>query len=82
MLQEEERGERRGAPPLGILFAAARPRGEDPHGAPLPAAPLALPQGNLRYRYLVLRIRDVYPGSKFFPFRIVIFSIKDPPQRI
>ncbi len=51
MLQEEERGEGRGAPPLGILFAAARTRGQDPYGAPLPAAPLALPQGNLRYLF-------------------------------
>ncbi len=50
-MQEEERGEGRGAPPLRILFAAARPRGQDPHGAPLPAAPLALPQGNLRYLF-------------------------------
>ncbi len=32
-----------------------------------------------RYVFLpVLRIRDVYPGSKFFPFRIWIFSIPDP----
>jgi hypothetical protein len=26
----------------------------------------------------VLRIRDVYPGSEFFPSRIRIFSIPDP----
>jgi hypothetical protein len=26
----------------------------------------------------VLRIRDVYPGSDFFPYRIRIFSIPDP----
>ncbi len=26
----------------------------------------------------VLRIREVYPGSKFFPSRIRIFSIRDP----
>jgi hypothetical protein len=87
VLQEEECGEGCGAPPLRILFAAARPRGQDPHGATLPAAPLALPQGNVRYRYLVLQIRDVYPGSEFFPFRIRIFFIPDPdpdfyPSRI
>jgi hypothetical protein len=32
----------------------------------------------------VLRIRDVYSGSRieFFPSRIRIFPIPDPPQRI
>ncbi len=30
----------------------------------------------------VLRIRDVYPGSDFFPSRIRIFSIPDPHRRI
>jgi hypothetical protein len=32
--------------------------------------------------FAVLRIRDVYPGSEFFPSRIRIFSILDPHQRI
>jgi hypothetical protein len=56
VLQEEERGEGRGAPPLRVLFAAARPRGQDPHGASLPAAPLALPQGiGIYFKWTVSR---------------------------
>ncbi len=30
----------------------------------------------------VLRIRDVYPGSTFYPSQIRIFSIPDPHRRI
>jgi hypothetical protein len=35
-----------------------------------------------RTAHQVLQIRDVYPGSEYFLFRIRIFSIPDPHQRI
>jgi hypothetical protein len=31
---------------------------------------LYFPKNNYRYNFSVLRIRDIYPGSKFFPSRI------------
>jgi hypothetical protein len=41
-------------------------------------APLHDFQVNVLAIGTVLRIRDVYPGSEFFPSRVRIFSIPDP----